>query len=324
MSKLMECLGKAASRYGMGTPLYAMESARCYAQHKEERVLADTSKVSFYTEASWKKVSHDLLKYLMECGKSTANCARAAQKAFLSTSWERKAKVVDVADTVFNLVDKKLTCGEAQAQLAQDWINTYLNARLSTYRQDPRAKPEPIKPSGGLVASGAGLITKVLGIPSVFGEGETQKDTLIKSINVDVKGDEVTVEVLVKNYGKSTEEVKAFLYIGDSFVDEEPDTYWKNIKPGKTATIKLTTNWKMATIEKAWSGRVYLKEQHLGQLDTREFSLGVSGWLAWFKGLGWKAIALIGLVVLVVIAINIALKSPQAQTARRVIKEAQK
>lgn len=148
---LHECLGECAVKYGIGTPSYALACSKCYVKYPEERVPADPSKVSFWTTESWEKVSHDLLKYLLECGKCTGNCARIAEDAFMSTGWERSHKVSDVADTVYNIVKDKWTCNEEMAQLGKNWVNQNLNKQLLKYRIGEK-EPEPIVPRPGVLA----------------------------------------------------------------------------------------------------------------------------------------------------------------------------
>ena len=144
---LHECLTNAA-RYGIGTPSYALACSQCYAKYPEGRTPADPSKVSFWTTESWEKVSHDLLKYLLECGECTANCARAAQDAFNSTGWERSHKVGDVADTVYNIVEGKWTCDNEMAQLGKNWVNQNLNKQLLKYRTGDK-EPDPVESQVG-------------------------------------------------------------------------------------------------------------------------------------------------------------------------------
>lgn len=267
------------------------------------------------------KVAHDLMKYLMESGECTANCARASERALISTGWERTRKVKDVADTVYNIVEAKWTCDKKTAALARDWVNTYLNARLSTYKHDPTVKPEPVKPSGGVVVSVVEVVTEALGIPTVFNAREYAKDTKIESLDVNIKGNEVTVVANLYNPGISTEEVKAELWLGDTLIDTEPDTYWKNVRGGQRRTIKLSSHWKSSNIEMALGGKVVLKEEHLGILDSKTFSLGLSGILAWIKGLGWKAAALIGVAIIVIVAIILSKQTPHYKAAEKMLKK---
>lgn len=164
MTNLHQCLAECV-KYGIGTPSYALATSKCYAAHPENFVPADPDKVSFWTSDSWTKVSHDLLKYLLECGECTANCANAAQDAFNSTGWERNHKVSDVADTVFNIVSAKWTCNDEMAMLGKNWVNSNLNKQLKYYRVGDK-EPDPVESQVGkgttskvIAGTGSAIVT---------------------------------------------------------------------------------------------------------------------------------------------------------------------
>lgn len=131
------------------------------------------------SDANWVKASHDLLKYLLECGECTANCAEVAERALLSTGWERTAKISDVANTVHYIVTDKWTCTSKTGALAGDWVMTYLNQHLRMYNADPSAEPEPVVLQPGVVAD---IITppgeEPKALITTVGEGESCKGLL--------------------------------------------------------------------------------------------------------------------------------------------------
>jgi hypothetical protein len=175
MTGLHTCLAECA-KYGIGTPSYALATSKCYAKYPEGRVPSDPNKVSFWTSDSWTKVSHDLLKYLLECGECTANCAKAAYDALMSTGWERSHKVSDVADTVYNIVSAKWTCNDEMAMLAKNWVNSNLNKQLKYYRLGDK-EPESVESQVGEGVLGD-IVDKVPGFDPSWrkdskGNGET-------------------------------------------------------------------------------------------------------------------------------------------------------
>ena len=146
MSNLQTCLAKCV-RYGVGTPAYALASSKCYAQYQEGRVPADPDKVTFWTSEMWTKAANDLYTFLMVRGGLSPHCADAARDALNSTGWERKAKVSDVADTVYFHVERKVLCGKASANEAQNWVNRELNQILRRYRTEEQIPlPEVVTP----------------------------------------------------------------------------------------------------------------------------------------------------------------------------------
>lgn len=173
---IQTCLGRC-TRYGIGSAAYALCTSRCYAAHKAGRVAVDNNKVTFWTQITWKKVSHDLLKYLMESGKCTAHCAKQAEAAFMSTGWERTSNVTDVADTVYNIVTAKRLCSPETAILGREWVNANLNTRLRAYIRNEELEPENIgyqpgaaAAAGAAAAEGAKAVKEKIGdieLPSI-------------------------------------------------------------------------------------------------------------------------------------------------------------
>lgn len=313
---LQQCLGQAA-RYRVGSTAYALASSRCYAQYRDTRTPADRNKVTFFTEDTWKKTSHDLLKYLLESGKCTAYCARVAEEAFMSTGWERRSKVSDVADTVYNITVSKTLCSDTTAKLVRGWVNSSLNLRLKAYAKDSALTPDPVtsQVGTGVIGTTIETVTEVILPPS-----ETQKDSKIENLEVSTKGDEVTVTFDIVNHGRATEEIRGELWLKGKVVDKEPDTYWKNIRPGRSVTMSLTSHWHSGDIAKALTGTVKLREQRLGLLDEKQFGLGAAGIWAWIMTLGLKTILIIGIGIMALYAIMMVGKSPQAKAVKKVVK----
>ncbi len=70
-----------------------------------------------------------------------------------------------------------------------------------------------------------------------------EAEDLISSVNHTIKGDKLIVKVEFKNKGSSIKEYGVFLYgEGGSLLDEEPDTYWKNVGAGESAVITVSAD----------------------------------------------------------------------------------
>ena len=87
--------------------------------------------------------------------------------------------------------------------------------------------------------------------PSNTSSGQTTQSVtagspgIISAVSHRFQSGEIYVTVTVRNTDSITHEYRAYLYSADGDrMDKEPDTYWKNVKPGQTYTFNLSTNYK--------------------------------------------------------------------------------
>jgi hypothetical protein len=138
---------------------------------------------------------------------------------------------------------------------------------------------------------------------------DTRGDGKIVALDTAVEGDEVSCAVKIRNDGIKTEEYRVRLYLDNVFVNEEPDTYWANIKGGNTEQLLVSTKWKNYDISGKLGGKIELVEQEYGVIDSKTFSLGVSGIWEWIKENITKV--LVGAIGIVLVLFAIAVPIPK-------------
>lgn len=109
-------------------------------------------------------------------------------------------------------------------------------------------------------------------IITIITGGEGARTGEFRNLIKSTKGDEIIVSGQICNTCERTIEIRTRLYIGDEFINEEPDTFWNNIGAGQCENFSISSEWKFSDITSGGTPIVMLVEQHAGVLD--EESLG--------------------------------------------------